>query len=174
MPESSDLVVVNATPLIALSLIGKLDLLQRLYGEVLVPPAVKSEVLAGGQHGVGIAEVRAATWLRVVSLRDPRRAELLLTDLDRGEAEVIALAQEQDADLVIIDERLARRHARRVGLELTGTLGVLLKAKAVGLVPSVAPLIDTLRLGGIRLSDAIVAEALRIAGETTSASDESA
>ena len=59
------------------------------------------------------------------------------------------------------------------GLELTGTLGVLLKAKAVGLVPSIAPLIDTLRLGGIRLSDAIVAEALRIAGETTSASDKS-
>ena len=95
----------------------------------------------------------------------PRRAELLLTDLDRGEAEVIALAQELNADLVIIDERLARRHAKRLGLNLTGTLGVLLKAKRQGLLPAIKPLIDQLRHGGIWLSDALVAEALKLAEE---------
>lgn len=85
-------------------------------------------------------------------LQDARRAELL-ADLDRGEAEVIALAQELYADLVIIDERLARRHAKRLGLKVTGTLGVLLRAKTLGLVPAVRPLIEQLRQSGIRLGD---------------------
>jgi predicted nucleic acid-binding protein len=66
-------------------------------------------------------------------LQDPRRADLLLTDLDRGEAEVIVLAQEQDAQLVILDERLARRHARRLGLSMTGTLGGLVPSQRAGL-----------------------------------------
>ena len=96
--------------------------------------------------------------------RIPDRADLL-ADLDRGEAEVIALAQELSADLVIIDERLARRHARRLGLTLTGTLGVLLKAKQLGYVKSVAPLIDRLRQDGIHLSDVVVAEVLALADE---------
>ncbi len=94
----------------------------------------------------------------------PRRADLL-SDLDRGEAEVIALAQEMEAGLVIIDERLARSHAKRLGLSLTGTLGVLLKAKQLGLVEAVSPLVDQLRQGGIRLSDVVVAEVLRLAEE---------
>ena len=165
MPESGERVVVNATPIIALSLIGQLDLLQRLYGEILMPPAVRSEVLAGGKRAIGIAEMRAASWLRVTPLQDPQRAELLLTDLDLGEAEVIALAQEQDADLVILDERLGRRHARRLGLKLTGTLGVLLRAKERGFVLTIEPLIAELQHGGIRLSGVVVEEVLRLAGE---------
>lgn len=101
MPERPQRVVAaNTTPIIALALISRLDLLQRLYGEVVIPPAVRDEVFAGGPAGIGSAEVRAATWLRVISLQDPRRADLL-ADLDRGEAEVIALAQELDAGLVI-------------------------------------------------------------------------
>jgi len=129
-----------------------------------MPPAVQNEVFAGRPAGIGSAELQEATWLRVIPLQDPRRADLL-ADLDRGEAEVIALAQELDADLVIIDERLARLHARRLGLRLTGTLGVLLKAKERGIVSSVAPLIDQLRQGGIRLSNGLVAEVLRLADE---------
>jgi predicted nucleic acid-binding protein len=71
-----------------------------------------------------------------------------------------------DAQLIIIDERLARRHAKRLGLTLTGTLGVLLKAKERGVIPVIAPLIDQLRQGGIRLSQAVVTEALELAGES--------
>jgi uncharacterized protein len=164
MPERPRLAVIDSTPIIALALVGKLDLLQRHYDQVVIPPAVQSEVLAGGHGAAGRAELRQATWIRVLPLQDPRRAEML-SDLDRGEAEVIALAQELDADLVIIDERLAKRHAKRLKLTLTGTLGVLLRAKSAGLVPSVAPLIEQLLRGGIRLSDSVVAEALRLAGE---------
>jgi predicted nucleic acid-binding protein len=89
----------------------------------------------------------------------------MLSDLDRGEAEVIALAQELGSDLVLIDERLARRHAKRLGLKLTGTLGVLLRAKRLGLIPSVSPSIEQLLEGGIRLSDSVISEALSLAGE---------
>lgn len=165
MPESMQLVIVNTTPLINLSLIGQIDLLRQLYGEVSIPPAVQAELLQGGSSRIGIAEVQSAGWIHVTTLHDPRRAELLMADLDRGESEVIALAQELNADLVIIDERLARRHAKRLGLKLTGTLGVLLKAKQQGRVPAIKPLIDQLRQDGIWLSDGLVIEALKLAGE---------
>jgi len=164
MPERTRTVVVNTTPIITLALIGQLDLLRHLYGEVVIPPAVQAEVLAGGPGSIGAAELQGANWIQTVSMQDPRRADLL-SDLDRGEAEVIALAQELNAELVIIDERLARRHAKRLGLTLTGTLGVLLKAKERGLVPAVGPLMDQLRQGGIWLDDVLVAEVLRLAGE---------
>jgi len=100
----------------------------------------------------------------VTPLNDPRRADLL-SDLDRGEAEVIALAQVLNADLVIIDERLARRHASRLGITLTGSLGILVQAKLRGLIPAVRPLIEQLQHSGIRLGDQVVNEALRLVGE---------
>jgi len=102
MPETTRTVVVNTTPLIALALIGQLDLLRHLYGKVVIPPAVKDEVLAGGPGGIGVTELQRAKWIRTIPLQDPRRADLL-SDLDRGEAEVIALAQELNAGLVIMD-----------------------------------------------------------------------
>jgi hypothetical protein len=164
MPEPERLVVVNTTPLIALALAGQLPLLRRLYTAVAIPPAVQSEIRGGGPSGIGVRELEAADWIRVVPLQDPRRADLL-TDLDRGEAEVLALAQEIYAGLVIVDERLARRHARRLGLPLTGTLGLLLRAKQAQLISEVKPLIIAMRAGGIWLSDALVEEALTIARE---------
>lgn len=102
MPEEGSLVVVNATPIISLSLAVHLDLLRSLYQEVLIPPAVRSEVLAFGRTGRGVEELKAAGWIKTVPLQDPRRADLL-SDLHRGEAEVIALAQEKGASLVILD-----------------------------------------------------------------------
>lgn len=164
MPKPSRVVVVNATPIISLALIDQLTLLRHLYNEVLIPPAVQAEVLAGGSSGIGRAHLRQAGWIQVQSLQDPRRADLL-SDLDQGEAEVIALAQEIQADLVIIDERLGRRHAKRLGLTLTGTLGVLLRAREQEFVSAIAPLIEQLRQGGIRLGDAVVSEVLELAGE---------
>lgn len=165
MPNSPRYVVTNTTPLIALDLIGKLHLLHDLYDEVLMPPAVYAEALAGGEKRVGaIGGLQSTPWLRVHPLSDPRRANLLV-DLDRGEAEAIALAQELDADLLIIDERLGRLHARRLGIAITGTIGVLLKAKVLGYVYEVRPLLEQLHKGGIYLSDELVRRALDLAGE---------
>ena len=163
MPDRPQIVIVDTTPLISLSLIRQLHLLQVLYGEVLIPPAVKAEVLAGGSRA-GAVELRTATYIRTVSLKDPQRATLL-SDLDRGEAEVIALGLEQQADLLIIDEQLGRRHAQRLGLPLTGILGVLLKAKQLGHLPEVKPLILQLHQNGIRLGEALIERVLKLAGE---------
>jgi predicted nucleic acid-binding protein len=99
MPERPQLAVLDSTPIIALALVGKLDLLQHLYGQIVIPPAVQQEVLVGGPGTAGRTELRQATWIQVVPLRDPTRAEML-SDLDRGEAEAIALAQELGADLL--------------------------------------------------------------------------
>ncbi|MDY7095237.1 MAG: DUF3368 domain-containing protein [Acidobacteriota bacterium] len=166
MPEGDRhrVVVVNSTPIITLSLLDRLDLLQGLYGGILIPSAVEREVVSGGPDRPGASQLALAPWIEAVSLQDPSRADLL-SDLDRGEAEVIALAQEQKADLVVIDERLGRRHARRLGLPLTGTLGILLKAKSQGLIPQIAPALATLRSGGIRLADELVTKVLELAGE---------
>lgn len=128
MPDMPRRVVVNATPIIALSLIGSIDLLRQLYVEILIPPAVHAEVLSGGIERAGMLELKQASWIRDTPLQSPRSADLLV-DLARGEAEVLVLALEQQADMVILDERLARRHAQRLGIPVTGTLGVLLRAK---------------------------------------------
>ena len=163
MPEPQRIVISNTTPIIALSLVQHLDLFRKLYGEVWIPTAVAAELQAGGARA-GAAEVRAAAYVRTVALDDPRRADLL-SDLDPGEAEVIALAQEHDADLVIIDERLGRRHARRLGLPLTGVLGVLIKAKQQGYLDVIRPHVEQMQRGGIHLGDALVARALEMVGE---------
>jgi uncharacterized protein len=164
MPEDDRRVVVNTTPIITLSLIDHLPLLRDLYRQVVIPVAVQKEVLSGGPQRAGVAQLAAADWIKIQALRDPRHADHF-PDLDRGEAEVIALAQEVSGDLVILDERQARRHARRLSLPLTGTLGVLLKAKSRGLIPEVAPLIATIRAQGIRLGEALVTRVLELAKE---------
>ncbi len=164
MLEKPPRVISNTTPIITLSVLGRLTLLRDLYTEVSIPPAVYAEVMAGGAGRAGTAELRRAGWIRTVPLHDPRRADLLV-DLDRGEAEAIALAMELDADLLLLDERLARRHATRLGLTITGSLGVLLKAKERELVTEIHPLIQELRRNKIRLSEDVVQQALRLAGE---------
>jgi predicted nucleic acid-binding protein len=164
MPAGDGPVVADTTPLIALSLVDRLGLLRSLYHRVVIPPAVRSELEAGGSRGSGSVDLAAASWIETVPLEDPSRADLL-ADLDRGEAEVIALGQERHARLVIIDERLGRQHARRLGLPLTGTIGVLLRAKEKGLLPAIRPSLEILREGGIYLGAELVERALRLAGE---------
>lgn len=101
-------VIADTTPIISLALIDQLDLLRRLYRRILIPRAVEQEILAGGERAFGIESLLGSTWLQVCSLRDPARSKLL-AGLDPGEAEVLTLAQELGADLLILDERLGRR-----------------------------------------------------------------
>lgn len=162
MPDGP--VVLNNTPLVALWAIGRLDLLRDLFGEVLIPQAVKTEFLAieRSSREKALAE---APWVRSAALAQPWLA-LAFTGLDQGEAEVMALAEERSARLVVLDERKARRFAERLDLPLTGTLGLLLSAKEVGLIESVAHWTEKICEAGLYLSADLVKRVLELAGES--------
>jgi predicted nucleic acid-binding protein len=156
-------VIANNTPLVALWILGRLDLLRDLFGEVLIPQAVYSEFLAT-ERGMRQAALEQAPWIRAVPLANPRRAQIYI-GLDQGEAEVLVLAEERDSRLVIVDERKGRRYAQRLGLPLTGTMGLLLLAKEKGLISSVSPLLTDLQDNGLYLDRDLVARVIRLAGE---------
>lgn len=157
------LVVANNTPLVALEVLGHLRLLRDLYTAVLIPETVHAEFLAT-ERAVRQFALADAPWIKVAALNNPRRV-LAYSGLDRGEAAVLALAEERAAHLVIIDELKGRRYARRMGFPLTGTLGVLLLAKEKGLIPALAPLIAELQQAGLYLSPRLITKVLALADE---------
>jgi predicted nucleic acid-binding protein len=163
MPDGP--VVANNTPLVALWVLGRLDLLRDLYGEVLVPEAVHQEFIAT-ETALRQAALDSSSWIKVVSLDNPQHARVYV-GLDQGEAEVLALAEEREAGLVIVDERKGRRYANRLDIPLTGTLGLLLLAKERGLVALLAPLLEELQNAGLYLDPALVDRVLVLAGEST-------
>ncbi|MFO8073848.1 MAG: hypothetical protein R6V85_18455 [Polyangia bacterium] len=157
--------VSNTGPVIALAQLDLLGVLQALCREVLVPEQVHQEILAGGSHGVGIDRYRRAGWIKVlpVSLSaDP----LLTTILDRGEAAVIMLAREKNAECVLIDERKARTTARSVyNLGVIGTARLFVEAKKIGVLESVYDTLRHLSDCGYWIHEDIVHRAAAEAGE---------
>lgn len=158
-------VVSNAGPLIALSRIGRLDILFELYSTIVVPNAVFAEVTHDPDMP-GAAEIRQAQQISVVSVAQPAQVTRLLFWLDQGESEAIVLAQELGATL-LIDERKARTISAALGIPLTGTVGVLLEAKRSGIVSQIQPLLDNMLLAGVRLSTRLYNNALKLAGESS-------
>lgn len=129
-----------------------------------IPQAVYNEYLAVNKHARQQSLARSP-WMHISHLRTPEYT-LTFSGLDMGEAEVLALAVELSARLVVIDERKGRRYAQRLGIPVTGTLGVLLAAKSRGLVDNVAPIIDILLENDFYLHPALVSRALKAAGES--------
>lgn len=158
-------VVVNSTPLIALSNIGRLDLLERVYGRIVIPEAVYDEITEKDDSACRLIRQRP-DWIEIVRISDRSQKQMYRAKLHDGEVEVMILAQEPPvADLVIIDDNAAKKTAKFLGLHVTGTLGVLLKAKRMGLVDSIIPIIDELCGNGFYVDDAVKMMALRQAGE---------
>jgi uncharacterized protein len=157
-------VISNTTPLLSLLKIGQLDLLERLYERVVVPEAVWMEMEAG-KGGMFYLDLVTLPWVDVQKAQN-KAAVQYLADLDKGEAEVIVLAQEIGADLVIIDETLGRSYAAHFRLPFTGTLGVLLRSKKEGYIQSVKPLLDEMRKKGIWISERVFKDVLALAGES--------
>lgn len=159
--------VANSSILIALSTIGQLGLLLRRFPEgVVVPQAVWREVVETGKGQPGSEEVASASWVVVREVKDQGLVSLLRPELDDGEAETIALAREEQVPVVLLDEKDARRVARRLGLQVLGTVGLLIWAKRVGTIASLREQLDTLQgLGRFRLSQPVYDEALRAVGE---------
>ena len=160
------IVVSNTTPLIGLASIDRFDLLRQLFGEIQIAQAVYGEaVTAGREVGGAKEEVSTATWIRTTVVQDRLAVEVLLDELDLGEAETIVLAREVNADLVLMDEKKGRRKVSQLGLQKIGTLGILLKAKQVGLLTQIRPDIERLRQEGFSISDTVVDIVLLDAGE---------
>lgn len=159
-------VICNTGPLIALSVINRMDILRYLFELVAVPEAVHKEILEGGPINAGLLNYRKAKWIKVMTLSDPVDP-LLRTSLDAGEAAVIGLARELSVNLVLVDERKARKIARTVyGLHVIGSARVLVEAKRQGLLDNVGVALQAMRDGGYWIGDSIVDAALKQAGET--------
>ncbi|HEY7771460.1 DUF3368 domain-containing protein [Longimicrobium sp.] len=158
------IVVSDSSTLIAMGSVGRISLLATLYGEVLVPQAVWSEVVRDGRPGA--REVASATWIRAVPVVNRLCVAELLKQVGPGEAEAISLAQESHAEVLLIDERRARRIAIDLGLPITGVLGVLLEAKQKGLIPALKPVLDEMTSTvAFRIKRRLYEAALRDAGE---------
>jgi predicted nucleic acid-binding protein len=156
-------VVSNTTPLISFLKIGKLEILRDLYGEILVPQAVFNEIEAGKTKEF-YTDISQTGWIRIEKIKD-RRALTYFLDLDSGEAEAIVLAVENNADLILLDETLGRFHAKHAGLKITGTIGILLKAKQKGYISELKPLLHELRRKNVWLSKNLMEEILQLANE---------
>jgi predicted nucleic acid-binding protein len=148
-------VISNSSCLIALSAIGQLELLKQLFGRITVPEAVAREVQSAS----------LPSWIQTAICPANRTLEAIRLDLGQGESEAIALALDLSADLIILDDKKARRAAKRLHLAVTGTVGITLLAKERQLIPLIQPVLDKLTATAFHISPALYREALRLAAE---------
>lgn len=156
--------VVNASPIIVLAKAGLDHLLTEMPDEVLVPAAVATEVAAGPDSDPA-RQLLQLGWGQIVS---PDEIPQPVTEwgLGAGESEVIALGLQTVNAVVILDDALARACARTLGLPVLGTLGVILRAKRQGLLPSAADAFAAVRAAGLYLDVTTISAALRSVGES--------
>lgn len=164
------LVVTDSSTLIHLAAIGRLGLLRKFYKRITVPTAVWREVVeqGGGRAGaVQVEQARQEGWIEVVPCLDSGLLRLLKRDLDDGESEVIALAVDQKAMLVLLDETEARRTADLYGLSKTGIVGVLIRAKQERQIESLKTELDRLlNQGGFWIEERLYKRVLKAVGES--------
>jgi predicted nucleic acid-binding protein len=159
-------IVSNTGPLIALAKVGQLRLIERLFGQVYIPPAVYHELLAKSGPEIAPLDEALARFVKVAQAPQlSPEVKAVTSRLGVGEQQAIALAYELKT-VLLIDDHLGRLAARRLGLAITGLAGVLIQAKDMGLIPAVRPLLDEIRQQGYWLSDELLDVAARLAGES--------
>ena len=159
-PTMPERIVINTGPLIALAKARAVDAIGRLPFEFLCPSTVREELDAGAARG--FPDVRP-DWLIVAPMRGVHAVAAAV--LDDAEAAVIQLAVDEGISTVCIDERAGRRIAKAAGLRVTGSLGLLLRAKMAGHLPALRPLLDELRAAGVWYQADLVQRVLAAAGE---------
>ncbi|MES1023085.1 DUF3368 domain-containing protein [Gloeocapsa sp. BRSZ] len=163
------IVISDTSALTNLAAIHHLLLLPQLYNRVIIPEAVYRELTDIDPPVPGTLEVQTASWVEVKQIVNRKIVERLQNQvrLDLGESEAIALAIELDADLLLIDERRGRGEANRLGLRITGLLGILVEAKQRNLIVAVKPLMNTLiATSEFRVSPSLYNQILDIVDET--------
>jgi predicted nucleic acid-binding protein len=159
------IIVSDTSPISNLAAIGQLKLLQQLYGNVVIPTAVYQEIINSGDTDPAVLAIKSVNWIQTLSITNTELFQTLQNNLDIGEAEAITLAVELNAHRLIVDERKGRKEAIRLGLRVTGILGILLAAKQQGLVSHIQPLLDDLIANGFWIREELYAELLQLAGE---------
>ena len=124
------IVVSDTTPLISLLKINRIDLLERLFGEVLIPQAVFNELTSDERFQVEAEQIKRKEFIRMKPVNNPESADILkrVTGLDQGESEAIVLSDELKADLLLMDEAKGRNVSTQMGLQIMGTIGLLMAA----------------------------------------------
>ena len=157
-----DKVIVNSTPVIGLANIGKLDILRQMYGAITIPQAVFDEIKSPSVQ----RQVNAnRDWIRVEQISDTSQKQMYRAKLHAGEVEVMILAQEKKADLVILDDNAAKKTAKFLGLRVIGILGILVLAKKRGYIKEVSPVLGALKRDGFFVSNDLCDLVLRQADE---------
>lgn len=158
-------VISNTTPFLYLHQLGYLDFLPQLYQTVLAPQAVVDELRQGELKGFDVPSLKALAWVQVQAVA-PLDLQRVTAGLDSGERGTIALALAKSDPLLILDDAAARAYAPTLGIRLTGTLGVLVKAKQSGLITAIRPCLDQLDKLGFYLGSHVRARILSLAGES--------
>ena len=152
MPET---IISDTSCFIVLTNISELELLKKVYNSVTTTPEVKAE------FGSALPD-----WVKIKSPADKSRQQILEITLDKGEASAIALALEMPGSTVILDDDKARKVAEKLKLDITGTLGVIIKAKLQKIIPSIKPYLTKLHQTDFRMSTELISQALLEAKET--------
>lgn len=150
------IVIADTSTLILFSNIEELDLLRKIYSELFTTPEIAEE------FGEDIPK-----WIKIQPVINYKYQEFLETQVDLGEASAIALAKELEDTLLLLDDLKARKLAKRLKLKVTGTLGIIHKAKQLGIIEKVKPLIDKLLKTDFRISNKIIEELLLLNDENT-------
>ena len=158
-------VVSNSSPIIHLAKIDQLNLLNEFYGDILIPEAVYYECVSEGKKHPEVSRIKQATWLQVMPVTNKDLVKLLNSEVDHGESEAITLALETDASLILLDDADARQKARLYQLRITGTLGLLLRAKICEKIDSLSQLLLALRKTGFWITIELENRLLTEAGE---------
>ncbi len=164
MPAVSD-----TSPLLGLAAIGQLELLQDQFGAVFIPPAVLDElkVETGFRGTDSLKQALASGWLKVHEIENKALAQALSLELDKGETEAITLAMDLGIEIIVMDERIGREHARIMGLKTVGVIGILLAAKKRGKIGSLKDAMHALREEiGFFISEDLYERVLDQANET--------
>lgn len=151
MPKT---IISDTSCLIILSKIGELDLLYKVYGQIVTTTDIAQE------YGDDLP-----SWIIIETVKDKSRQQILELQIDRGESSAIALALEISESTLILDDYKARKIAKQLGLSHTGTIGIIIKAKLNGIVPSVKPYLEKIKTTNFRITAEIELEALKAANE---------
>ena len=150
----AEYIIADTSCLILFDNIGELQILKRVYGSIIITPEVRKEY-----------KKAIPDWIKTEKVKNKRRQRQFSEIVDAGEASAIALAVEHKNSILIIDDRRGRKLATSLKIEITGTLGTLMKAKQKGIIPQLAPLLKKLKLNGLRISKEVEEGILKMAGE---------